>query len=777
MAVVKGGVWKNTEDEILKAAISKYGKNQWARISSLLVRKTPKQCKARWYEWLDPAIKKTEWSRDEDEKLLHLAKLMPTQWKTICTIVGRTASQCLERYQQLLDEAEARENSELGFTGSAGAEGVPSAEDVRRLRPGELDPDPETRPAKPDAIDMDEEEKEMLSEARARLANTQGKKAKRKAREKQLEESRRLAVLQKRRELKAAGINTKLHHRAKGQMDYNADIPFEKQPALGFYDTSEEQLRQGKARVNVDLAKLENKRRGEQDEKEKKKRQKRENVEDKRPGEKPLDSALQAGQAQRLRDAEQLSRRRGLVLPAPQVGAQELENIVKIGMASESSRDLVDEDANPATRGLIGEYSTLNSNGPARTPQASAATDNIAVEARNLRAMTQTQSSLLGQANTPLGESVGTGYDGILPRKQTLVTPNPLSTPLPSMPAPNASIAGTTPLRTPRDRLAINGNGQGQDLIGATPRDLRVHHEAAASTLRSALAALPKPKNDFELVMPDVHAVEGSSVDQATPTLEDAEVRDRRIRAQKEASRQAALMRRSQVLQRNLPRPLYVNLDALMSIAGESENDAERLVLQEMATLVAHDAAQYPAPGSNISGTAHVQTDLLDSLMDRARSEIAREHGIHVDPQSSFHDAWHKLHSGSKHVPGSDIYCDVDGEHDVNAVKVKFEKTMRNLSEDADRSHKLEKKLCILLGGYQARSRTLSAKLREAHEAIVQTAIDLGCFQTLWLAERDVIPRRVAVLEEEVNFLARRESEGQTRYRELLEDKSTLLLG
>lgn len=39
-------------------------------------------------------------------------------------------------------------------------------------------------------------ELEMLSEARARLANTQGKKAKRKAREKQLEEARRLAALQ-----------------------------------------------------------------------------------------------------------------------------------------------------------------------------------------------------------------------------------------------------------------------------------------------------------------------------------------------------------------------------------------------------------------------------------------------------------------------------------------------------------------------------------------------------------------------------------------------------
>ena len=72
----------DTEDEILKAAIAKYGKNQWlvtsmpnlsrifnvlcscrTRISSPLVRKTPKQCQARWYEWLDPSIKKTEWSK------------------------------------------------------------------------------------------------------------------------------------------------------------------------------------------------------------------------------------------------------------------------------------------------------------------------------------------------------------------------------------------------------------------------------------------------------------------------------------------------------------------------------------------------------------------------------------------------------------------------------------------------------------------------------------------------------------------------------------------
>jgi len=111
----------NIEDEILKASVSKYGLNQWARVSSLLARKTPKQCKARWAEWLDPGIRKIEWSKEEDEKLLHLAKLMPTQ--------------CLERYQKLLDEAEARENDDLGLGGPDGGEtAAPSADDVRRLR-------------------------------------------------------------------------------------------------------------------------------------------------------------------------------------------------------------------------------------------------------------------------------------------------------------------------------------------------------------------------------------------------------------------------------------------------------------------------------------------------------------------------------------------------------------------------------------------------------------------------------------------------------------------
>ncbi|KAI9621622.1 hypothetical protein H4Q26_015630 [Puccinia striiformis f. sp. tritici PST-130] len=113
MKIIKrGGVWRDSEDEILKAAIAKYGKNQWARISSKLVRRTPQECKARWYEWLDPSIKKNRMVERRDKELL----------RTLSPVVGRTAKQCFERYQRLLDEAEQREAAEgdddLGLTGT-----------------------------------------------------------------------------------------------------------------------------------------------------------------------------------------------------------------------------------------------------------------------------------------------------------------------------------------------------------------------------------------------------------------------------------------------------------------------------------------------------------------------------------------------------------------------------------------------------------------------------------------------------------------------------------
>lgn len=476
--------------------MSKYGLNQWARVSSLLARKTPKQCKARWSEWLDPGIRKIEWSKEEDEKLLHLAKLMPTQWRTIAPIVGRTATQCLERYQKLLDEAEAKENDELRLGGPDGGEtAAPSADDVRRLRPGELDPDPESKPARPDTIDLDEDEKEMLSEARARLANTQGKKAKRKARERQLEESRRLALLQKRRELKNAGINIKIIDRKKGQMDYNADIPFEKKAAPGFFDTQEEMERNEKQREAFDPRKqqLANKRKGDQEEDPEAKRRKG----DKGGGQSAaFAAAVKAGQLQKNREAEQSSKRRPLVLPAPQVGEAELEEIVKMGMVGERAGQLAGQGENEATKGFIGNYTGIVGGTPIRTPRAPPQEDHIANEIRNIRALTETQSSLLGGDNTPLHEGSGsTGFDGVAPRKHVVATPNPMLTPLrqggrngiTSTPLNNI---GATPLRTPRDNFALNTDSSLQ-LVGGTPREIRLREHDIKNQLKSKYEGFP----------------------------------------------------------------------------------------------------------------------------------------------------------------------------------------------------------------------------------------------------------------------------------------------
>lgn len=90
------------KDQILKAAITKYGLNQWDRISSLLINKTPKQCKNRWFFWLNPRIKKDRWTYEEDERLIYLSYIFVSQWSTIGKFLGRTAESCAIRFEKLL---------------------------------------------------------------------------------------------------------------------------------------------------------------------------------------------------------------------------------------------------------------------------------------------------------------------------------------------------------------------------------------------------------------------------------------------------------------------------------------------------------------------------------------------------------------------------------------------------------------------------------------------------------------------------------------------------
>jgi pre-mRNA-splicing factor CDC5/CEF1 len=772
MPVVKGGVWTNIEDEILKAAVSKYGLNQWARVSSLLARKTPKQCKARWAEWLDPGIRKIEWSREEDEKLLHLAKLMPTQWRTIAPIVGRTATQCLERYQKLLDEAEARESGELGLGGPEGGEtAAPSADDVRKLRPGEVDPEPESRPARPDTIDMDEDEKEMLSEARARLANTQGKKAKRKARERQLEESKRMAQLQKRRELKAAGINVKVTTRKKGQMDYNADIPFERAAAPGFYDTQEEKASNEHSREMFDPRKqqLANKRKGDgQEEGQEPKRRKNE----KDSGAAAYAAAAKAGQLQRIREAEQSSKRRGLTLPAPQVSESELEDIVKMGMTGDRASTLAGDSQNDATRGLVGNYSNMVGATPIRTPRAPQEEDRIANELRNARARTETQSALLGGEATPIHEGLNTtGYEGVAPSKQARSTPNPLATPMRQGNLPGATPRGpgATPMRTPRDNFRLNPEDGSMQLVGQTPRDIRLQEQATRNLLRGKLSSLPKPREmEFELDMPE-EQVEISAAEADALQKEDSAARDRRDAALAEAAALADFKRQSRVVQRGLPRPKAIDVNALLRVARATADPITRQIAEESALLIAHDAVNFG--GARVTGTARPPIEALDEeSMQKAQMEVILEMGQDVSARSQFGSAfareWQNAHdAGGKVLPGLAGYAEDEIDEEQLLIEA-FDNVQAALEESADRGEKLEGKLKKHHGGYVERGRRLRAKINEAAEFLEKTTLDTSTARTAQVAEDAALLGRLDGLREEVSFVRKREREAQEVYRQ-----------
>lgn len=226
---VKGGVWSNVEDQILKAAIKKYGTHQWSKIASLLQKKSARQCEIRWKEYLNPTLNFTEFSKEEDIKLLNLAARLPNQWRTISDMMGRTAQACIERYNKLLTSSDNEDELSLATS--------------LDFKIGDLNPHAETEAALPDKEVLDDDEREMLAEAKARLLNTQGKKASRKVRERLLEESKIVAKLQKRRELKQAGIKTGIKQGKKKyetEIDYNEDVVYEQAPLAGIYDTTEE---------------------------------------------------------------------------------------------------------------------------------------------------------------------------------------------------------------------------------------------------------------------------------------------------------------------------------------------------------------------------------------------------------------------------------------------------------------------------------------------------------------------------------------------------------
>ncbi|XP_008287458.1 v-myb avian myeloblastosis viral oncogene homolog-like 2a isoform X2 [Stegastes partitus] len=97
--------WTHEEDENLKILISNFGKKDWKMIASFLPGRTEQQCMLRWKKCLDPNLVKGFWSKEEDEMIVNLVGKFGTKhWTAIAKhLNGRLGKQCRERWHNHLN--------------------------------------------------------------------------------------------------------------------------------------------------------------------------------------------------------------------------------------------------------------------------------------------------------------------------------------------------------------------------------------------------------------------------------------------------------------------------------------------------------------------------------------------------------------------------------------------------------------------------------------------------------------------------------------------------
>ena len=99
------GKWTEEEDELLRQAVSDFGGKSWKKIASRLPGRTDVQCLHRWQKVLKPGLIKGPWTPEEDAKVVRLVKLHGNKkWSFIARqLTGRLGKQCRERWYNHLN--------------------------------------------------------------------------------------------------------------------------------------------------------------------------------------------------------------------------------------------------------------------------------------------------------------------------------------------------------------------------------------------------------------------------------------------------------------------------------------------------------------------------------------------------------------------------------------------------------------------------------------------------------------------------------------------------
>ncbi|XP_075906490.1 myb-related protein A isoform X2 [Nelusetta ayraudi] len=97
--------WSRDEDEKLKKLVEQHGTDSWKLIASLFPGRTDGQCQHRWQKVLNPELVKGPWTKEEDQKVIDLVhKYGPKRWSVIAKhLQGRIGKQCRERWHNHLN--------------------------------------------------------------------------------------------------------------------------------------------------------------------------------------------------------------------------------------------------------------------------------------------------------------------------------------------------------------------------------------------------------------------------------------------------------------------------------------------------------------------------------------------------------------------------------------------------------------------------------------------------------------------------------------------------
>ena len=98
------------EDATLRMLVLSSQEIDWTFIASHFYRRSPRQCRERWQNYLNPSLINTEWTPDEDEQILEKFKELGPHWNAIAkSFAGRSGNSIRNRYLVLKRQQKKRE--------------------------------------------------------------------------------------------------------------------------------------------------------------------------------------------------------------------------------------------------------------------------------------------------------------------------------------------------------------------------------------------------------------------------------------------------------------------------------------------------------------------------------------------------------------------------------------------------------------------------------------------------------------------------------------------